>query len=228
MNLNDFFITKIDKKIIEKTGYGAYRGFGKKPSLIVIDAQKKFIGIDKPILKSIEIFPMSIGEKAYRALEKIEIILKKCRQKEVPIFYTTSGVPNEEMPFNSFAKKRKKYEFAKEKRKDLEEIPKIIEPKGEKEWIVHKRYASGFFGTPLISFLNTLNCDTLIVTGFVTSGCVRAFVVDAASYNFNVVVAEDAVADRFDFAHRSSLIDMHLKYTDVIPTFKVTKYLDSL
>jgi len=36
-------------------------------------------------------------------------------------------------------------------------------------------------------------------------GCVRAFVVDAFSYNFNVMVVEDGVADRFDFAHAGSL-----------------------
>jgi len=49
-----------------------------------------------------------------------------------------------------------------------------------------------------MTFFNSVGCDTIIVSGFVTSGCVRAFVVDAASYNFNVIVAEDGVADRFD------------------------------
>ena len=77
-----------------------------------------------------------------------------------------------------------------------------------------------------MSFLNTVNCDTLIVTGFVTSGCIRAFVVDAASYNFNVVVPEDCVADRLQFAHDLHVIDMNLKYADVVLSNEVIDYLE--
>ena len=103
--------------------------------------------------------------------------------------------------------------------------PPVLE---QGEAVVHKRYASPFFGTPLMTFFNSMGCDTLIVSGFVTSGCVRAFVVDAASYNFNVIVAEDGVADRFDFAHRLSLIDMDLKYADVVSTEEIIRHIDSL
>jgi len=79
-----------------------------------------------------------------------------------------------------------------------------------------------------MTFLNSTHCDTIIVTGFVTSGCVRAFAVDGASYNFNVIVVEECVADRFDFAHRLSLIDMDLKYADVISLDEVVTYLDGI
>jgi len=227
MKLNDPFISELDRKIIEATGYGKRRGFGIKPALMVIDAQKKFIGMDAPILESMDIYPLSIGEKAWKAVRGIKTVLEKGRQKKLPIFFSTSSVPVEEMPFNSFAKKRVNHEISRDIPKDLDEIPDEIKPR-EGEWVVHKRYASVFFGTPLMTFLNTTNCDTILVTGFVTSGCVRAVAVDGASYNFSVVVVGDCVADRFDFAHRLSLIDMNLKYADVVSLDEVVNYIDGI
>jgi hypothetical protein len=43
-----------------------------------------------------------------------------------------------------------------------------------------------------------------------------------------MVVVEDCVADRFEFAHRLSLIDMDLKYADVLPLSEVSEYIDGL
>ena len=227
MNYQDPFISDLDRKIIEITGYGKRRGFGQKPALMVVDAQKKFVGIDSPILESIKVYPLGIGEKAWKAVRKIRVLLERGRSKKLPIFFSTSSVPVEEMAFNSFAKKRHPIETSKKMPEDSEGFPEEIRPR-QGEGMIHKRYASVFFGTPLMTFLNTVHCDTLIVTGFVTSGCVRAFVVDAASYNFNVIVVEDCVADRFDFAHRLSLIDMDLKYADVVSLEEVIRYMDSL
>ena len=40
--------------------------------------------------------------------------------------------------------------------------------------VVPKQKPSGFFGTNLLSYLVLLGCDSVIVTGTTTSGCVRA------------------------------------------------------
>lgn len=227
MKLDDPFISEIDRRVIAATGYGRRRGYGNRPALMIVDAQKKFIGIDAPILESIESYPLSIGQKAWQALGNIRVLLEKGRKKKLPVFFSTSSLPADEMAFNSFARKRRCHEKSPAPAPDLEEIPAEIKPR-RGEWVLHKRYASVFFGTPLMTFLNTLRCDTLIVCGFVTSGCVRAFAVDGASYNFNVVVVAECVADRFDFAHRLSLIDMDLKYADVVSLPEAVAYLDRI
>ena len=103
---------------------------------MVIDAQKKFVGIDAPILESMSIYPLSIGEEAWKAVNKIKVVLKKGRQKELPIFFSTSSVPEEEMLFNSFARKRTKHEISRDIPEDLESFPDPIKPQ-ESEWIVH-------------------------------------------------------------------------------------------
>ena len=53
----------------------------------------------------------------------------------------------------------------------------------------------------------------------------RATIVDAFSYNFRVVVPEECVADRAELSHKVSLLDIHMKYGDVLPLKEVLRYL---
>jgi nicotinamidase-related amidase len=81
-----------------------------------------------------------------------------------------------------------------------------------------KAKPSAFFGTQLLSVLHHLGADSVVVTGTTTSGCVRATVVDAFSYNYRVVVPVDAVADRAPLSHRVELLHMGTRYADLVRT----------
>ena len=84
------------------------------------------------------------------------------------------------------------------------------------EPVLCKLFASAFFGTPLVAMLAARGCDTVVVCGASTSGCVRATVVDALQYGYRVVVAREAVCDRAPAAHAASLTDIDAKYGDVV------------
>lgn len=86
----------------------------------------------------------------------------------------------------------------------------------ESDTILYKTQASAFFGTPLAGMLTAKKCDTLIVAGATTSGCVRASVVDAMQLGFAPFVVRDCVADRSAAQHQSNLIDMESKYAQVV------------
>ena len=94
--------------------------------------------------------------------------------------------------------------------------------------MILKDKPSVFFGTPLMSYLHELQVDTLLVTGTTTSGCVRATVVDAFSYNFRVVVVEECVFDRGQASHKVNLFDMQAKYADVVSLEAALHYLVEL
>ena len=79
-----------------------------------------------------------------------------------------------------------------------------------------KLFASAFFGTSLDELLRDAGCDTVVVAGASTSGCVRATAVDALQYGYRVLVPREAVADRAVDAHNGSLLDIDAKYGDVI------------
>ena len=57
-----------------------------------------------------------------------------------------------------------------------------------------------------------LGCDSVIVTGTTTSGCVRATVLDAFSLNYHVAIAEEGCFDRSQASHAINLCDMNAKY----------------
>ena len=84
------------------------------------------------------------------------------------------------------------------------------------------------FGTNLASYLTLLGCDSVIVVGTTTSGCVRATVVDAFSLNYRVILAEEGCFDRSEASHAVSLCDMQAKYADVVSTAEILSYFDQL
>jgi hypothetical protein len=93
--------------------------------------------------------------------------------------------------------------------------------------VIYKERASAFFGTPLIAHLQKSRIDSLIICGETTSGCVRASTVDAYSYGFHAVVAEECTYDRSLISHKVNLFDLHHKYADVMHVEEVLAHLDA-
>ncbi len=85
------------------------------------------------------------------------------------------------------------------------------------EYVVRKSTPSAFFGTMLSAWLAQRGVQTLAVAGCVTSGCVRASVVDAMSAGFRPLVVSDCVGDRAIGPHEANLFDMAQKYAAVMP-----------
>ena len=94
--------------------------------------------------------------------------------------------------------------------------------------MIFKQRASAFQGTPIVSHLNVLGVQSLIVCGEATSGCVRASVVDAYSSGFNIAVVEECTFDQTVLTHKVNLFDMHHKYADVMKLAEVEAHLDAL
>ena len=93
------------------------------------------------------------------------------------------------------------------------------------EIVVVKTAPSAFHGTNLVSHLVFHNIDTVVVTGTVTSGCVRATVVDAFSCSFRVIVPVECVYDRGLTSHKVALWDIYTRYGDVLPADDVLAYM---
>jgi maleamate amidohydrolase len=72
-----------------------------------------------------------------------------------------------------------------------------------------------------------MNVDTLIITGFSTSGCVRASALDALCYGFVPFVVRDACGDRHPRPHEANLFDLQAKYAEVIGETEAASLLAS-
>ncbi len=84
------------------------------------------------------------------------------------------------------------------------------------ERVFTKQYPSAFFGTGLAEVLHADGIDTLLITGYSTSGCVRASALDAMQYGFVPLVVREACADRHAAPHEANLFDLQAKYAEVI------------
>jgi maleamate amidohydrolase len=94
--------------------------------------------------------------------------------------------------------------------------------------VFNKLMPSAFHETSLQSLMTWHRCDTVIVTGGSTSGCVRATVVDSLSRGYKTLVPEECVADRHESPHFANLYDMQVKYADVQPVADVLAYCRGL
>jgi maleamate amidohydrolase len=227
------FLTERDKAVFATSGYGARQGFGKRPALLVIDVNYAFCGDrPEPILESIKKWRNSCGEDAWAALPSIRALIDKARGKGLPVIYTTGTRRGDLWDSGSWAwKNNRSAEDVGSKTVvsnfDGNEIMAEIAP-GPRDIVVYKQKPSGFFGTNMASYLTLLGCDSVIVTGTTTSGCVRATVLDAFSLNYRISIAEEGCFDRSQASHAINLCDMNAKYADVIKTAEVLAFFDTL
>jgi maleamate amidohydrolase len=65
----------------------------------------------------------------------------------------------------------------------------------------------------------------VLITGWSTSGCVRATGVDTVSYGFIPIIVREAVGDRHPGPHEANLFDLQAKYAEVVSEEQALDYI---
>ena len=199
-----------DRKIIEekyRKGTIKHNNIGESPAVLVVDMTNGFVE-DK--------FPTGYSKTGKPCSTSIKRLIDHCRIVGIPIIYTKDmEETGEAYSLYRGAWNYKGKSINSELKAEYNTIYPLLSPR-ENELVIQKSKPSAFFGTSLISILNYLRIDSLIVTGMVTSGCIRATVVDAFSYNFGVTVPIECVADRSQISHEVTLFDLDMKYANVL------------
>lgn len=76
------------------------------------------------------------------------------------------------------------------------------------EAVVVKPRFSAFFDTGLHETLQEAGVETLVLIGTTTPNCIRTTCYDALSYNYNVIVVEDATSSRTPQVQQANIADM--------------------
>jgi nicotinamidase-related amidase len=225
----DDVLSDRDRRVFEAAGWGKRAGYGKRPAIMVIDINYNFCGDKRePIFESIKRWHFSCGELAWDAIEAVREILIMARRKRLPVIYTTNPRRADGFDLGVWTLKgsRSAEEVDVLGHKGNEIVAEVAPQPGD--IFIEKRKPSAFFGTPLMSYLNNMRADSLILTGTTTSGCVRSTAVDAMSYDLKVTIPETAVFDRGELSHKVALFDLHMKYVDVVALADVLGYLEGL
>lgn len=220
----DGLVTAADATAYAKSGFGGPNGLGSRPALLIIDMQYRTTGTRRvPLLEAMDEFPTSCGELAWAAADRVVPLLDLFRSKGWPVLYPHVAPKNAAETGRLAAKVPAMWSIPA---RGYDFFEPIAPRPGD--ILVPKKHPSAFFATALVSHLVDLKIDTLVMVGCTTSGCVRASVVDAFSYNYRVVVPEDCVYDRGEVSHRVNLFDMSQKYADVLTSAELIPLLAAL
>ena len=132
-------------------------------------------------------------------------------------FHACSGdkYANQKTKFESYF-----LEFASGARLELMSMPDIPATKDDRfkqfTGYIHLAFSTG----------SKERVDTVIVTGCVTSGCIRASVIDSFQWGFRTIVPEDCVGDHDERPHHDNLRDVGRRYCDVTEADRVIEWLE--
>jgi maleamate amidohydrolase len=155
------------------------------------------------------------GGNIHQAIKRTTHALKQARECGWPVAHSRIVYADDGSDDNVFSLKVPGMATLTEDHPNSAIVPELNPRQGE--LVVRKTVPSAFFGTQLAPWLTQRAVQTLLVAGAVTSGCVRASVVDAMSYGFRPLVLEDCVGDRAIGPHEANLFDMRQKYAAVMP-----------
>jgi len=195
---------------------------GTRPALIIVDMTRAFVD---------STYPTGFSPTGFPAVAANAELLQTAREVGIPVFFT-KGYPDQH--HEALPPERGRWKTVGAPSEPLpggtppgvivEELTPL-----EGEIVIYKgSKPSGFSGTPLASYMVYAGCDTAIVTGMTTSGCVRATLLDAFQANFNCLVPYECSADRSQLSHKVNLFDMHMKYADVVSLDETIDYLVKL
>jgi maleamate amidohydrolase len=202
-------------KLYTERGLGARQGAGTRPALVVVDLNRGFTDPASPLHCDTD-----------DAVEVTARLLEAARRSGCPVAFTTISYDE--------SGKRVAKAF-------IDKVPSLLTLAADSPWpqidgriaplpeepVLNKLFASAFFGTPLAPMLAAAHCDTVVITGASTSGCVRATAVDGMQHGYKVVVPREAVADRAPGPHEANLFDIDAKYGDVVSTEEALDLLRS-
>jgi maleamate amidohydrolase len=184
-------------------GFGRALGFGARPAVLVVDLLEGFTDPASPL-----------GGDLDEVVAASARVLDAARDAAAPVLFTTTVYDAAgERAAEAFLRKVPALRILRPGTRWIEVDPRLR--RRDDEAVIVKRFASAFHGTDLATLLARGGCDTLVVCGASTSGCVRASAVDALQHAFVPVVAREAVGDRWAAAHEANLFDLEQKYADV-------------
>ena len=198
----------------EKSYDSGLIGYGDKPGIVVVDFQTAFTEAQ---------YPLGGSSLIDRAVDNSARLLEVARRCEIPVANCYTAYKSaDDMP----------YWKVKAVRDDLihghpstELDDRIYDPDYDVK--ICKTGPSIFFQTAVVPFFVRQKIDTVIVLGCVTSGCVRASVIDSFQFGYRTIVPEDGVGDHDERPHHDNLRDVGRRYADITDTDSVIEWIEA-
>lgn len=184
-------------------GFGGKLVPGERPALLIVDLVMAYLDPQSHLYAGVE-----------TELAANERLVAAARDAGIPVIFTNIEYRADGFDGGMFYRKVPALRaFAPGS--PLGAFPPSLQPR-ENELVLGKKFPSAFFGTPLSAILTAARIDTLFITGYSTSGCVRATALDALCHGFLPFVVREACGDRDPGVQQANLFDIQAKVAEVI------------
>lgn len=204
------FLTERDKQVFAAAGYGVRGKFPERPAVLLVDCNQG--QIDGP----------GACPGAEQAIAQAAEIAKAARARGIPVIHATGAVRADGWD----AVNRDGIALPADPVSEQDFAAPVVPQ--SRDIVVRRHAPSVFFETDLMSLLNLLGADGLVIAGGKTAGALRATVIDAFSLNLRVAIVQDACFDLWEASHALALCDLNAKHADVMPSDEVLGVLAAL
>jgi nicotinamidase-related amidase len=170
--------------------------------LVIVDAHYGALGLPRvPILEAVLRWPSACGSDVWDAIYRTVPVLGAARESGAPVFFLT-GLAADSSPWN-----HKTHAVGVCTPDGFLRIVEELEPH-DTDFVLEKCSPSAFSTTGLEPLLRSRGCDTRVLCGESTCGCIMATAIDACTHGYAVAVVGDCCFDRFEASHWLSLLDL--------------------
>jgi N-carbamoylsarcosine amidase len=209
-------------RIYKERGFQRRIGFGRRPALISVDLANAWTRPGNPF---------TCDGMEDRIIPGMQRLLTACRRNGHPVVHITTAYQNtnRQDPFTDMGLWHCKIpvEAVNLADTDLWAIDSRIAPV-EGEYVLMKKRASGFSGTPLAGYLRSAGVDTILVTGVTATACVRTTICDGLAEGFRTIAVRECIGDRVPGAVAWNLFDIDAKFADVESVDTCVDYLETV
>jgi nicotinamidase-related amidase len=196
-------------RIYKERGFQRRIGFGRRPALISVDLANAW---------TLPGNPFTCEGMEERIMPGMQRLLKACRTNGHVVVHITTAYQNtnRQDPTTDMGLWHCKIPVEAVDLADtaLWAIDSRIAPI-EGEFVMLKKRASGFSGTPLAGYLRAAGVDTILVTGVTATACVRTTICDGLAEGFRTIAVRECIGDRVPGAVAWNLYDIDAKFADV-------------
>ncbi len=209
-------------RIYRERGFQRRIGFGRRPALVSVDLANAWTRPGNPFTCD------KVDEEIIPGMQRL---LEACRKNGHPVVHITTAyqITDRDDPATDMGMWHHKIpvEAVDIADEQLWAIDSRIAPvKGE--YVLLKKRASAFSGTPLAGYLRSAGVDTILVTGVTATACVRTTICDGLAEGFRTIAVRECIGDRVPGAVAWNLFDIDAKFADVESVDTCVTYLNDV